>query len=218
MNKPRIDIIVPVYRDCEALRACLEHPSHRALREAMTIVLGEADPAAEALCAGACVRCLSAPTPGRAQQMNFAARETRGDVLFFLHADTVLPPTAIATIEQAIFAEAVGGGFDRRFDHPSRFLRFTCWLASWRVRWFGWILGDQALFVRRDVFESLGGFPEWRQFEDLEFSRRLGRCGKTVLLPGPILTSARRFEKRGPLRQTFADLVATLHYWRQGSP
>ncbi len=217
-NDLSIDIIIPVYRDTRALQACLSHPPHRAFLNLMTVVLAETDPEAEALCKEAGVRCLQAPSPGRAQQMNHAAEATMGDILLFLHADTRLPPTAIADIKSAIKGGAVGGAFNRSFDDPSGFLRFTCWLAAWRVRWFGWILGDQALFVRRGAFVALDGFPEWPQFEDLEFSRRLRPCGKTVLLAGPILSSARRFQKRGPLRQTIADFKATLYYWIRGKP
>ena len=104
-----------------------------------------------------------------------------------------------------------GGAFFRRFNHPSLFLKFTCALADWRLRLFGWSLGVQGIFVKKSLFQQIGGFPEWDLFEDLEFSRRLVKFGKVVALGPPILTSGRRFG-RNPIRRTIEDLILTWKY------
>lgn len=150
---------------------------------------------------------------GRAKQMNLGAAHSQADIFLFLHADTVLPPSAAAQIRDAVAAGYIGGGFSRRFDSPSRFLRFTCRLADLRGQHLGWFFGDQAQFVTRQAFEKIGGFPDIHPFEDLELSRRLKQLGPLCLLKPGILSSARRFEKHGPLLQTIQDLLLTLTHF-----
>ncbi len=149
----------------------------------------------------------------RAAQMNAGARMARGDSLLFLHADTLLAPPALDVIERAFRDPSiVGGGFARRFQPTSSILRLTCALAELRTRCCGWFLGDQAIFVRRSVFERLGGFREWDVFEDLDFSRRLARTGRVVTLRPPVISSGRRFAAHGALRTTWSDSCLTLRY------
>ena len=157
--------------------------------------------------------CVLSTRAQRAAQMNAGAARARGTVLLFLHADTHLPPGAADRIAAACAQpEVVGGGFARRYDSPSRWLRVTCALAERRNHWFGWHLGDQAIFVRRTVFEQLGGFRELDTFEDVDFSHRLRRAGKVVTLRPPVVSSARRFARKGPLLTSLADLALTLRY------
>ena len=159
-----------------------------------------------------CVCILSARAQ-RAAQMNAGAAKAQGTILLFLHADTLLPPDASDRVAAACArAGVVGGGFARRYDSPSRWLRVTCWLAEQRNRWFGWHLGDQAIFVQRSVFERLGGFGDLDTFEDVDFSHRLGRAGKVVTLQPPVVSSARRFLGRGPFLTSLADIFLTLRY------
>lgn len=153
--------------------------------------------------------------PGRATQMNRGAEAAIAsgcDVLWFLHADSVPSCDSVGAIRRATSRGAHGGGFRRRFDDPSLFLRFTCRMADLRCRLFGWFLGDQGLFVTARTFDRLGGFPDWNVFEDLEFSRRMRRHGRTVLLAPKMLSSGRRFAERGPIRQTLQDLKLTWAY------
>ncbi|MEO8440613.1 MAG: TIGR04283 family arsenosugar biosynthesis glycosyltransferase, partial [Spartobacteria bacterium] len=158
-------------------------------------------------------RLFSHPQPHRAEQMNLGAAEARGRVLLFLHADTLLPSGALTKIVDAIDRRsAVGGAFSRRYQSRSLTLAITARFAALRNRLFGWHLGDQAIFVRRDVFERLHGYRDIPIFEDLDFSRRLRALGKTVTLTPPVYSSARRFEKKGPLRTTWGDLLLTRKF------
>ncbi len=135
----------------------------------------------------------------RAAQMNLGAERARGEVLLFLHGDTLLPAGAFAQIGNALAnPRVVGGAFARRYDSPSRLLRVTCALAYLRGRLSGWFLGDQAIFVRTDIFREMGGFRDLDLFEDLDFSRRLRGAGQTVILRPAVTSAARRFERRGP--------------------
>lgn len=138
---------------------------------------------------------------GRARQMNAGARAARGDVLLFLHADTALPASAATAVVATLADPAtVGGRFDVRFDSPRRVFRVIAAFMNGRSRLTRICTGDQALFVRRGVFEALGGYPDIPLMEDVEFSRRLKRCGRIRCLRLRVTTSARKWERDGVLR------------------
>lgn len=208
----QVDVIVPVYCDAPALRRSLPLLLKRCPPERILVVLGASDPAAEAIVDAAGVSRIQASRKGRGRQMNEAAAKGNADILLFLHADTALPVHAFESVARAIEDGCVGGAFSRRYDDSAWFLRLTCWLADWRGRWFGWFLGDQAIFARREVFDRLGGFKDWEAFEDLDFSRRMRRLGQTRLIKPGVVTSARRFAPHGPVRQTLADFSATIRH------
>jgi rSAM/selenodomain-associated transferase 2 len=148
----------------------------------------------------ASVRCLMA-RPGRARQMNAGAHASRGAVLLFLHADTRLPDGALHAVERALAdPTVVGGRFDVRFDSPRVIMRLVAWFMNVRSRLTGIATGDQAVFVRRPVFQALGGFAEIPLMEDVEFSRRLKRAGRVAHLRLRVTTSARKWEREGPIR------------------
>jgi len=205
-------IIIPAWRDTAVLRGTLNRLREQGLAERVTVALGERDEGAIGEAAKVGAAWVLAPTKGRGPQMNAGAENATGEILLFLHADTHLASGAAEAIQEALDDGCVGGAFARRFDHPGWFLRATCWLADWRGRCCGWFLGDQAIFARRDVFETLGGFREWDAFEDLDFSRRLRRVGKTRLLRPAVISSARRFQRRGAVLQTLSDGWQTLKY------
>ena len=148
---------------------------------------------------------------GRATQMNAGARHASGDVLLFLHADSCLAPGCLSAIESALNDPRITGGtFTLRFDSPGYLLRIIALLTRFKFRHFHY--GDQGIFVRRAVFEQLGGFKQIPIMEDLEFLKRLYRAGKVVLLQHPVTTSARRYLKRGILRQQLLDNGLVILY------
>jgi rSAM/selenodomain-associated transferase 2 len=164
------------------------------------------------------VRCL-AGAPGRARQMNAGARATRGDLLLFLHADTRLPPGALEAVEAALAdPRVVGGRFDVTFDSARPIMRLTAGLMNLRSRLSGIATGDQTLFVRRAVFEDVGGFPEIPLMEDVEFSRRLKRRGPRACLRLRVTTSARKWEREGPVRTVLLMWTLRLLYFLGAPP
>ena len=214
-----ISVIIPTLDEAAQLTATFAALQRQAVSHEVIVVDAESadGTALIAACNGA--RVLQSPRRQRAAQMNAGARVATGDCLLFLHADTRLPQPALARIGEALQQPAVlGGGFARRYESTSHLLRLTCALAEMRTRCCGWFLGDQAMFVRRPVFEQLGGFREWDAFEDLDFARRLARAGRVVTLRPPVFSAGRRFASRGVARTTWCDLLLTARYLLAGQP
>ena len=204
-----ISVIIPVFNEACHLPATLAAiKQNESAHEIIAVDAGSSDGSVD-VAVGHSARVVSTPVKQRASQMNHGAQSARGDVFLFLHADTRLAQNALA---------GIGGGFARRYDSPSWFLRATCALAGIRTRLSGWFLGDQAIFVRRDVFERLTGFRNFDLFEDLDFSRRMRREGRVVSLHSPVVSSARRFALYGPCRTTWTDLMTTWRYLRGADP
>ena len=217
MNVPDISIVIPVANDAAALPECLSYVT--GVPNEIIVVEAKTEDRTAATVSAANARVHSYSEPHRARQMNYGAAQAKGRILLFLHADTLLPPQALVKIVRAIeHCGAVGGGFSRRYRSRSLILALTCRLASVRNRAVGWHLGDQAIFVRRDIFESLGGYRDLPVFEDLDFSRRLRRTGKVITLTPPVRSSARRFARKGPLRTTLDDLLLTGRYLAGADP
>lgn len=153
--------------------------------------------------------CLTAPQ-GRAGQQNAGAAASRGNVLLFLHADCHLEAKAIEAIRAAFDdEECVGGCFRQTIDAPGIGYRLLERGNAWRAKTCKWAYGDQGIFVRREVFERLGGFPDLRLMEDLFLMKRLKREGRFVLLNAKIHISARRWQKNGLIRQTLRNWALT---------
>ena len=159
------------------------------------------------------VRLVTAPG-GRARQMNEGAKASGGEILLFLHADTQLPGDAKTIIDTTLADQRmVGGRFDVRFDRPSMWGTIISRMMNWRSRLSGIATGDQALFVRRPIFEQMGGFADIPLMEDVDFSRRLKQKGATAALTATVTTSFRRWERHGPLRTLLLMWVLRFLYW-----
>jgi rSAM/selenodomain-associated transferase 2 len=145
---------------------------------------------------------------GRAVQMNAGAAAARGEILLFLHADTLLPPGSVTAVLDSLRDPAVIGGAFRVRLAPSpgagRYVRATLAITGRMIGVRGAVSrsysGDQAIFVRTEAFRAVGGYPEIPLMEDVELSRRMRRAGKTILLPLRVDTSGRRWEAWGPFR------------------
>jgi len=201
-----VSVIIPARNEAEIIAATV-----RSAREAgadeVIVVDGESrdgTPDAAQPIADAVILSSS----GRARQMNAGATASKGEILLFLHADTSMASESVAAVREAMAREGVLGGafsvyLEVSADAPllrKAALRLTSRMINLRARLLRAYTGDQAIFLRRDIFDEIGAYPEIPLMEDVELSRRLTRRGKTVLLPVPVTTSARRWEEHGTLR------------------
>ncbi len=219
--RARVSIIIPALDEETAIRAALA----AALAQADEVVVSDGGSQdhtvqiARQMGARVVTGCR-----GRGLQLNRGAAATceagrePEDILLFLHADTTLPADGVELVRQAIAAGAVGGAFEIRFDGRGWVYRLGERVASLRSRWSRLALGDQAQFVRRARFEDLGGFRAWPLLEDLDFMLRLRESGPIAILSRPVVTSARRFAARGPLRTVLANWWIWFQFVRGVSP
>lgn len=209
-----ISVIVPVIDEAAHLALVLSAPGLDDPAVEVIVVDGGSHDGSAEIAGQLGARVLRSPNPGRAPQMNHGADAARGEILVFLHADTLLPAGWSQAVRKALGGEreCVGGCFRRRFSSDSHLLRITAGLADWRVRLGGPSFGDQVQWVCADAFRQLGGFSEADELEDVDFSLRLRAHGCTVLLRPVVVSSGRRFHRHGVLRQTWADAL-TLGRW-----
>ncbi|MBP1682140.1 MAG: glycosyl transferase family 2 [Proteobacteria bacterium] len=198
MPAPFLSVIIPTLNEGAQIRSRLN--ALQALRGRATLLLvdGGSDDDTVEQALPLVDQLIDAPR-GRALQMNAGAAASRGEVLLFLHADTSLPASAAGDIEAAIDAGAQWGRFDVRIEGTHRLLLLVARLMNWRSRRSQIATGDQAIFVRRDLFERVGGYPEQALMEDIALCRRLKRFAAPACLRACAVTSGRRWEKHGVL-------------------
>lgn len=223
VDAPCVAIVVPALNEEESLPKTLAAMREQQPPASDVVVVdpGSEDRTAEvAITNGA--RVVSAPR-GRSKQMNVGAKVAQGEVLLFLHADTLLPAGALKQIQDALTDSSVMGGcFRLRFmdDERDLALQFYSWCTrTWLFRTPRLVFGDRGIFVRRSAFEALGGFNEWPILEDVDFAMRLSWLGKRAFafLPMTVLTSPRRFVANGSVRQMLLD-TAIMCSWYLGLP
>ncbi len=167
--------------------------------------------------AARCGAVIVAAKRGRGAQLGAGAAAASGDIFLFLHADTALPDGALDAVRAALGkSEVVGGNFALRFDEPGTAAVLFAFVYHLQQRLMRTYFGDSAIFVRRSVYERLGGFPDVAILEDDAFVRRLERAGRTVRIPLAVTTSARRYRGR-PLRTLLRWTVILLLH-RLGIP
>ncbi|MBI3810165.1 MAG: TIGR04283 family arsenosugar biosynthesis glycosyltransferase [Nitrospirae bacterium] len=196
-----ISVIIPTLHEEKTLPGTLARLRHPAFSEVLVVDGGSRDRTlADVALANPLTRIMNAPT-GRARQMNAGAAVSKGELLLFLHADTLLPTTAAQDITRAMADTRIAGGrFDARLVPDRGLLWVVGRMMSWRSRLTGIATGDQAIFVRRKVFEDLGGFPDIPIMEDIAFSLRLKQAGQVAALHSCVMTSGRRWERHGAIR------------------
>lgn len=214
----RLSVVMPVLDEAAGITPTLQAlaPLRAAGHELIVVDGGSSDGTAALAMAGA-DRVISSPR-GRARQMNAGAAQARGEVLLFLHADTLLPPGAAPLVLQALAGGRRWGRFDVRISGSSRWLRVVAALMNIRSRLSGITTGDQALFVERRLFHQLGGYADQPLMEDIELSRRLCAIGRPACLRQRVTTSGRRWESRGVWRTIWLMWRLRWCYWRGVSP
>ena len=229
-DRLRLSVVIPVLNEAAEVRAALS--SLGSLRQAaagvafgggieLVVADGGSTDTTAALCQGLADQVIHAPR-GRARQMNAGAAAAGGEVLLFLHVDTRLPADAFQAIAQAV-ADPRGpawGRFDVSIVGQSRWFPVIATMMNWRSALSGIATGDQALFLRREAFEALGGFPDQPLMEDIELCKRARRLGlgRPRRLRERVATSGRRWEARGVWPTIWLMWRLRWCYWRGASP
>jgi len=212
-----VSVIVPVLNEEITVEATLQALVALAPYEIIIVDGGSRDRTRE-ICRRFAVEVLSSER-GRARQMNFGARRASGDVLLFLHADTRLPESALDDIDAALSdPRYLGGRFDVELPGAHWMFKMIAALINYRSRATKIGTGDQALFVRRDIFDLIGGYPDIPLMEDIVFCRALKGMGNIACLRSRVVTSARRWERDGVWRTILRMWMVKLGYFAGVSP
>lgn len=213
-----LSIIIPALNESATLAATLLALQPLRTRGVEVVVVdgGSGDDTAR-IAAAYCDQVLTSPR-GRATQMNAGAKIARGAVLLFLHADSLLPADADTFIRRALNSTPAWGRFDVRITGSHPLLPVIAWLMNRRSRATGIATGDQGIFMTREMFWQVGGFPEQPLMEDIEMSSRLKKISPPVCLPQVITTSGRRWEQHGVWRTIFNMWRMRLAYFFGASP
>ncbi|MFW2364881.1 MAG: TIGR04283 family arsenosugar biosynthesis glycosyltransferase [Desulforhopalus sp.] len=213
---PLISIIIPTVNEEQTLPRTLAPLKFCGQCEVLVVDGGSNDGTLAIANTYGC-RTISGPR-GRARQMNRGVEESTGDVLLFLHADTLLPGNFFTQITRTLkISDVAAGAFSLSFDSRQRSLAIISWGANLRSRLFSLPYGDQGLFTSRKNFSAVGGFPEMEIMEDFVFIRKMRRFGRVITLQDQVITSARRWENIGVLKTTFINQLIIAGY-RLGIP
>lgn len=214
-----LSIIIPALNEAESIRSSLTRL--QALRRAgaeVIVVDGGSTDDTVALARDLADAVIDAPR-GRASQMNAGACKAKGELLLFLHADTLLPEDAMEQVTGALDSpDRIWGRFDVEFDSSLRLLRIVAFMMNLRSRWTGIATGDQAIFVQRRALEQIGGFPNIVLMEDIALSKLLKRLAAPVCLRSKVTTSGRRWEQNGVFKTVILMWRLRLAYFLGADP
>lgn len=199
-GRPPISIVIPALDEAHHLAPLQRQLQTQAIEIDVVLVDGGSSDGTAALARTLGFRTIQSP-PGRGQQLTAGAAAAAGEVLLFLHADSQLPPGAVRKVLATLASnpDIGGGNFRLLFDGDDKFSRWLNGFYRW-IRSHGFYYGDSAVFVRRTVYEALGGIRPIALMEDYDFIRRMERHGRTCCIADPpLLTSSRRFQGRHPI-------------------
>lgn len=215
----RLSIIMPTLNESPAIVSILERLQPLRARDAEVIVVDGGSTDNTASLAATHADAVLTHERGRAAQMNAGARVAHGDVLLFLHADSVLPADAESAIAAALADRRhVWGRFDVNIDGTHPMLRVVAWFMNHRSRLSGVATGDQGIFVTREAFDTAGGFPNQPLMEDVAFCKQMLQTSKPFCVASRITTSGRRWEKHGVWRTIFLMWRLRWNYYRGADP
>ncbi len=207
-----ISIIVPVYNEEKVLSR--NHSYFQNLSKEAEVIFVDGQSSDKSREIAGLYGLVLISRRGRFRQMNHGARHASAGILLFMHADSFIFPGALSAIEKKLADKAfIGGCLTQRIDNDALIYRLIEWQGNARARLTKEFYGDQGIFVRKDVFFEINGFPEVPVMEDALFTRRLRRQGRTVVLADKIVVSARRWEKDGLARTMFIYILISLLFY-----
>lgn len=212
----RISIIIPVLNEVNTIKQTLASLKNASSVEIIVVDGGSKDETI-AVAKSFGVEVISSDL-GRATQMNMGAKVATGDILLFLHADTRIAPNFDILIRQALAGDFIAGAFELKIDANLPGIRLIEKMVNLRSHLFSLPYGDQAIFISSKVFHQIGGFPNLPIMEDFVFIRQLKKLGKINIIPQPVITSGRRWQKLGVIKTTLINQLIIIGYFLGVSP
>lgn len=213
---PKISVVIPVLNEAGNIADAIASVQLSTNVEVIVVDGGSNDNTVD-IAKSLSVKVLTSAS-GRAYQMNAGAAIAEGEILLFLHADTRLPSYFDALVRATLCTGVVAGGFKLKIAGDAWGLRLVEWGVGVRSRFFQFPYGDQAIFLTKQVFEQVGGFPELPIMEDFELIRRLRGLGRIQIVSTPVLTSARRWLQKGIFQTTLINQIVIFAYFVGVSP
>lgn len=213
----KISIIIPVLNEANKIAKTLTIAQSGKNIEILVVDGGSQDNTVEIVQALG-LKVLFA-LPSRANQMNVGAKAATGEILLFLHADTLLPRKFAHSVRRVLCQpNTIAGAFAMQIDGSLRGLRLVEKGVNLRSHFLSLPYGDQAIFVKTETFKALGGFPQLPIMEDFEFVLKLRNCGRIAIIPTPVITSSRRWQKLGVWQTTIINQLAITAYFLKIPP
>lgn len=201
-----ISVIIPTLNEADQIQSLLSYLSR--LDEGLEIIVADGGSSDDTVLKARQVATVIQSPKGRGVQMNAGARIASGNILWFLHADCRPHPDSISKMRQALMnPTTIGGGYEYNLDRNGLHFWLAVTLSNFKNHLFKLLFGDMGIFVRRNVFQQIGGYPEIPIMEDMEFCKRLKKAGKIVILPQRIETSARRWLEEGFVKNSLRSWI-----------
>ncbi len=215
-DQVRFSIIIPVLHESEIINTCLSSLTQLKTEQPFEIIVVDGSPTQDTLCAITDKNVMKYASPlGRGRQMNEGAAYATGDILVFVHADTLLPSDALSVIQTIMENKRiVGGAFSHQFQVQTPYFKMLSALATLRSQITHAPYGDQVHFLRKTSFDAIGGYKDIPLMEDVELMRRMKKKKwKIIILPHHIITSTRRWDQEGLVYTSLRDIVIIFLYW-----
>ena len=217
MEKIKLSVIIPVLNEGKTIAQTLQRLQETAV-EIIIVDGGSTDQTVE-IVQNMGIKTILSPEAGRSIQMNTGAKYATGNILLFLHADTQLPHNYLRYIEEILEKpNTIAGAFPLKIESRHPLLMVIEKGVNARSRFLEMPYGDQGIFLKKDTFESIGGFPPLPIMEDFQLMLNLKKQGKIRLAEAPVITSARRWEKLGVIKTTLINQKVILGYFLGVSP
>lgn len=223
MNKPIISIIIPVFNEAKNIQIFLKQFKNNSEIEIIIVDGGSTDKTkakiTESTINNRQIKLVTSSQLGRANQMNYGAALARGEILLFLHADTILPVNYQQIAQSSLKRKnVIVGAFQLSINSPKKSLRLVERMVNLRSRFLSLPYGDQGFFITKDNFKRLGGFADLPIMEDFDFIQKAKSNGKIVIADAAVMTSSRRWQRLGVLKTTIINQVIIIGYYLKISP
>lgn len=197
-----LSVIIPTLNEAANIADLIKFIKNEEVEAEIIISDAASSDQTKAIAAGLGAEVLNSSLAGRGPQLNRGAEAARASLLLFLHADSTLEQGALSSLVTMMQQNdnKIGGCFQLEIESKHPLLKFISWSSNLRAKYLNLIFGDQGIFIRKDIFQKIGGFPEIELMEDWEFSKKMAPAGELLFLDKKIYTSARRWEENGVLK------------------